>query len=276
MRRGPAAEWATAAVVLIGAALAGCRADTVRISYRPRTGAHYRYLIDVETTTETRLGDRPPSSAVHRQRLVVDQTVLGLTATGTDLRVVLHHGQDAEALRVRYDRAGHLAAIQREDNLPVSSLGQLGPAEVFPASVDAPPLKALRAGDSWGIDAPLELAPSAAVVTGVRVTGHGHLVRLSTRRGRSVAVIHTVLSVPVEGRYPIGAESGVVTLRGVETTEATATRTISDGVVEEESSESRATFNLSAAPPPGVTGSPVPGIVAVMVHATTTLMTASG
>src|SRR5260370_40507259 len=119
MRRGHGADWATAAaVVLIGTALAGCRADTVRISYRPLTGVHYRYLIDVETTTETRIGDRPPSSAVHRQRLVVDQTVLGLTATGTDLRGVLRHRQDAGALRVRYDRAGPLAAIQREASPP--------------------------------------------------------------------------------------------------------------------------------------------------------------
>lgn len=264
---------AASVLVLLTTTLAGCRADTVAVSFRPRAGARFSYRIDVVTTTTTRLGPHAPTVNVDRERLTADETVVGVTGTGADIRVALHSDRVVEVLLVHYDRADHLTGVRREDNLSLGSLGQLGLAEVFPASLDAPPVHGLRPGDTWLIDAPLVLAPSASTVTHGRVSGHGRLVELSTRRGHSVAIIRTVLDVPVDGTYAAASGAGAVGLHGVETTESTASRNIKDGVVEDESSDSRASFDVTAMPPSGITGPPVSGSLSVVVHATTALTT---
>src|SRR5438128_54024 len=43
-------------IVTVGLLATACRPDTVRIAFRPRVGAHYRYEIVVRTVTTVRLG----------------------------------------------------------------------------------------------------------------------------------------------------------------------------------------------------------------------------
>jgi hypothetical protein len=261
------------ALLLVAAILSGCRAGNATVAFRPRPGARYLYHVDVATTTVTRIGTRPATTTVDHERLVVRQTVLSVSATGADVRVVIDDQRGSqETLRVQYDRADHLTGVQRQDNLPVSVLGQLGLAEVFPASIDAPPGHALRPGDAWAIDAPLELGPgTGSSVTRGRVLGRGRLVELRTRGSQALAVIHTTLAVPVNGANPAAGGAGPVDLQGRETTTSTATRRVPDGVVQEETSTTQGRFTLRVQPPPDAAGPDVPGTLSVTVRATTTL-----
>src|SRR5437660_63993 len=80
---------AAVGVAIVGLLAAACRPDTVRIAFRPRVGAHYRYEIVVRTVTTVRLGGTAPQRTVDEARLDADQTVLTRDADGIRVAVEL-------------------------------------------------------------------------------------------------------------------------------------------------------------------------------------------
>ncbi|MDQ2826729.1 MAG: hypothetical protein M3Y04_07205 [Actinomycetota bacterium] len=261
-RRGPSLILATA--VACGAALTGCDKQAVRVGFRPDTGAVYRYEISVKSTTTTNLGDAAPQTSVDDVVLQSVETVLDSGPDAVRVRVQLTRaGSPDRTFVVRFDRGAQLAGVDAVDGLPPDVLGPDGLPEFLPAAATAPPDRPLSPGEKWKIDATSTPAGGAPV----RLQGSGQLVKVTTSAGRKVASIKADTTLPQSSTKPVG--DATVTLDGTETTQSTATRTLSDGAVQESTSVTKGTFRLVLSPKPGQQAEPVPGTMSVEIRSQT-------
>lgn len=236
-----------------------CRDNTVRVAFRPVTGAEYTYRVTVIADVVTRLGDRPPRRTTEEDVFTARHKVLSTSRTGSTVEVRLGaEGEEQRTFVVRLDRAGQLAEVQRIEGIPADILGGLGLSEVFPAAAAAPPDRPLAPGDRWDLDFD-------------RLRGRGRLTALGMVGGRKLATVESDYVLPVTQV----ADRGENRLRfdGSQRTRATSTHDLADGAVEEVEAETSGTFALELLPPEGTTGPVVPGTLEVEVRSVTTRLT---
>jgi len=257
-----------AAVVLGGACLlgglAGCRRDTVRVSFRPAIGASYRYEVRVHSVTTTRLADGEPERSVDEIVLRVDETVL--SADGGEARVGVRLRQAGTADRtfvVRLDRAAQLAGVDAVEGLPPSVVGPDALPQILPGAPGAPPDRPLAPGERWTIDAPADQSGDG----GARLTGVGRVVDLGVIHGRKVASTRALTRLPLTSTAAV--RGNAVALDGTETTEGTATRDLTDGSVERATTVTQGDFGLVLAPGGDDGGSRVTGTLTIEVRSDT-------
>lgn len=264
--RAVSAVAAPIVAVVLAASLTGCRDDTVTLAFRPEVGATYRYEVRVRTESEVRLEGAEPTVTRDDTLLLAEHRVLESGSDGVRVEVVLAApGERARRFVVRFDRAARLQSIERIEGIPESALGDLGIAEVFPAAAGAPPERPLSPGDRWDIDDEVRLP---GIEGAARLQGQGRLVSVGVSGGADVADIHTTARLPL--RTTSETPNGRLAIRGVETTEQSASHDISDGSVRSSSSRTTGSFTIRLDPPPGRPGAPVPGTMRVRVWSETT------
>ena len=233
--------------------------DSVHVGFRPEAGASYRYEIKVQSITTTVLGDEAPERSMDEVTLESRDTVLSAAPEEVRLQVQLRRvGSPDRTFQVRFDRGGRLAGVDAVDGLPPAVRGPVGLPEFLPAAATAPPDKALSPGEKWKIEA----TPTPTS----RLEGTGRLVKVSTAGGRKVASIKADTRVPLSSTSKVG--DATVTISGMERTESTAMRALTDGVVEEASSVTTGTYNLVLTPATAG-GAPVLGTMSVEIRAQT-------
>jgi len=242
--------------------LAACRPDTVQVAFRPPVGSHYRYQVDVTKVRTIQLGSDGPQRTVDDARLEADETVLASGPEGIRVQVELRRaGSAARRFVVLFDRAAQLTAVETIEGLPASILEPFGLSEIFPAAAGAPPARPLAAGEQWTIDDHLTLAGSAPA----RLQGSGRLVSFGVVGGRKVASIRSSTRLPVSTQSTL--QGGQLALVGVERTVSTASRQLGDGAVEQASSTTGATYQVTLTP--GGQGTPVMGTLTIEVRSKT-------
>ena len=193
-------RWAVAVVAV--ALLASCRADTVRITFNPPSGATYRYDVHVRAVTDTSLGDGPSRESTEDFVVHTQDRVVSVGPGGTVLEVKLTiPGVGDRTLTAVFDRAAQLSRIESIEGVPAEALGQLGLSEILPGAAGAPPKRAFAPGDRWRINSPADLVGGA----GSRLRGEGRLVQLGVVRGRDVATIESRYELPVKRTTTSGA-----------------------------------------------------------------------
>jgi hypothetical protein len=230
---------------LAAGALTGCaKHQAVHVGFRPQAGASYRYEIKVQSATVTTLGDGAPERSTDDVTLQSVETVLSAAPDEVRVQVQLHReGSPDRTFTVRFDRGAQLAGVDSVDGLPPDVLGPGGFPEFLPAAATAPPDRALSAGEKWKIDANPTLPGAGAV----HLQGTGRLVKVVTSGGRKVASIKAETSLPLSGTTKVG--DSTVTLSGTERTESTASRAVTDGVVDDATAVTRATYGVVVSPP---------------------------
>ena len=259
-------ERLTVAVVAgtcLAAVTAGCRRDTVRVSYRPPLGAHSRHEVRVHSETTVQLAGSPEDHSVDDVVLVTDETVLDADPDGVHVEVRLHQeGAPDRTFVVRLDRAAQLAGVEAVEGLPPSVLGSDALPQLLPGAAGAPPDRPLAPGERWSIDAP---APPGA--GSGRLTGSGRLVELGLLDGHKVASTRSSTRLPLSTTTPL--RGSVAALDGVESTEGTATRALSDGTVERAKTVTRGRFELTLAPAGTAAAPPLHGFLSLEVRSQT-------
>lgn len=248
----------------LGGILAGCAPDTVRVSFRPPLGARYRHEVKVHSVTTIRLAGSPPDQTVDDAVLLTEDTVLG-GAPG-EVRVQVRIQQDGSPDRtfvVRFDRAAQLAGVEAVEGLPPSVLGPGALPQILPGAPGAPPDRPLAPGEGWTIDAPVGLPGAVSA----RVEGSGRLVELGLLEGRKVASTRSRTRLPLTSTAQLGGST--VALDGVEISEGTATRALSDGVVERANTVTRGEFRVTLSPAEGGQVPPVGGTLSIEVRSET-------
>jgi hypothetical protein len=241
-----------ALLALVGGA---CRDGTVRVAFRPVTGAEYTYRVTVTADLVTRLGEEAPRHATEEDVFVARHKVLSSSRTGSTVEVLLEaEGEDPRTFVVRLDRAGQLAEVQRIEGIPADVLGGLGLSEVFPAAAAAPPDRPLAPGDRWDLDFD-------------RLRGTGRLTALGMVGGRKLATVKSDYVLPVT------QVADRLRFDGSQRTRATSTHDLDDGALERVEAETSGTFALELLPPEGTPGPVVPGTLEVDVRSVTTRLT---
>ncbi len=259
----------TAAAVLAGALVAGllaaCSPGTVTISFRPSVGTRYRHEVRVHSVTTIRLAGSPPEETVDDALLVTESTVL--PGPPGEVRVEVRLRQEGTADRtfvVRFDRGAQLAGVETVEGLPPSVLGPGALPHILPGAPGAPPDRPLSPGERWTIDTPVGL-PGAAPA---RISGSGRLVELGLLDGRKVASTRAETRVPLTRTAQLRGTT--VRLEGVETSEGTAIRAISDGAVERARTETRGEFRVTLSPTaPEQIVAPLDGTLTIEVRSRT-------
>lgn len=225
---------------------AGCGHGTVRIAFRPTSGAHYAYRVTVKASTVTKVGDDPEQVSSEKQVLRAEQAVLSVDSSGSRVQVRLSgDGGTPRQFVVRFDRGAQLAEVQRVEGLPASVLGDLGLTEIFPAAAGAPPDRPLTPGEHWTIDESVTLpglSPS-------RLKGDGRLEALGVVKHRKVATIAITFRLPVQ--RTVDAPNARIVLSGTQVTTTTATRALLDGAVQEAHAVTTGDFDMTLVPPGG-------------------------
>lgn len=250
-------------VLLMGGA---CADDTVRIAFQPAEGAYYAYFVVVDSTSTTRIEGQALSESENNFALLAQHRVQKTGPEGSEVEVTLSTGDNdpARQLLVRLDRGAQLTEVIEVEGLPADVLGELGLSEIFPASVAAPPDRALAPGATWRIDAPVQVTGSPRE----QLTGSGRLVELDVRGGLRVAVVRTSYRLPVSRRT-----EGTASTRefdGFQVTRSTTTYDLSDGSVVEADAVTTGTFTVRLMPPEGSEGPVLRGNLEVEVRSHTT------
>lgn len=252
------------AALLVGAGLSGCSSEKVRVAFRPEVGDRYRYEVKVQSVTTTDIGGQAPERTTDDAVIEADTTVVESSAEQVRLRVVLRrNGTPDRTLLLRFDRAAQLAGVEAVDGLPPQGLGSLSLPEVLPAAAAAPPDRPLSPGEQWKINA------ESAGTGGGRLEGTGQLVGLGRSGRERVASIRSSTRLPLSTTGRLGDVG--VSLEGVETTEATTTRSLADGAVVSATSRTEGSYRLTLTPPgPDTgTGTSVDGTMKVEVRSAT-------
>ena len=262
MRRAAVAVLAGA---LLAGLLAGCSPDTVRISFRPAVGARYRHEVRVHSVTTIRLAGSPPEETVDDAVLVTEGTVLPGPPGEARVEVRLSQGGVPDRTFVaRFDRGAQLAGVEAVEGLPPSVLGPGALPHILPGAPGAPPDRPLSPGERWTIDTPVGL-PGAFPA---RISGSGRLVELGLLGGRKVASTRAETRVPLRSTAQLRGTT--VRLEGIETSEGTATRAISDGSVERARTVTRGEFRVTLSPAePEQIVAPVDGTLTIEVRSET-------
>ena len=245
--------------------LAGCRPDTVRVTFDPRTGSTYRYEVHVHAITHTTLGDTPTRRSVEDFVVHTQDRVVSAGPDGTVLEVKLTiPGVGDRTFTAVFDRAAQLSRIESIEGVPAAALGQLGLSEILPGAAGAPPKRALAPGDRWKINSPADLVGGL----GSRLRGEGRLLQLGVVRGRDVATIESRYELPVKRTTLSG--DGAILLDGTQQSTVRTVQSVKDGALESASAMTTAQYHLQLTPPTDAQGAPVLGRLSVEVRSTTT------
>ncbi len=248
-----------------------CKPATVEISFRPIAGRHYRYEVTVRTVTATRLGDSGVERSAEDAVLVADDTVLSSDPEGVRVRVELRRAGSADRTYVvRLDRAAQLAGVEAVEGLPPAVLGPEALPEILPGAPGAPPDRPLGPGERWTID----VRPSIPGAEAGRLRGTGQLLELGVVDGEKVATTRALTTLPI--RSTVQVRGGTLLLDGTETTETTATRSLSDGSIDTSSSTTFGRFAITLTPPSPEAGALVTGTLSIDVQSQTRRVAASG
>ena len=251
-------------LALVASAVAACAPGTVEIAFRPEEGAIYRYLIEVESTTTTRVEGEEDRRSANTFTLRATHEVQSTDSEGSEVRVTLRSGGgDARELLVHLDRAAQLTEVVEVEGLPAAVLGELGLSEIFPAAVGAPPEGPLRPGTTWEVDDPVQVTGSPRA----QLAGVGRLEALDVIDGNEVAVVRSSYRLPVS-RTSEGSNS-TQTLEGAQTTRSRTTYDLSDGSVVSAEAESVGRFLLELRPPGSDTGPGLAGSLELRVKSVT-------
>jgi hypothetical protein len=255
---GAVRRLAVAAVFLL---LAGCRTDTVTVSFRPEVGATYRYEIEVTAETTTTLEGSSPSQRTERVRLVEDQTVLQRDADGVEVHVVVGEaGTAGQAFIVRLGRAAQLESITSTEGAGPDVVGALGVNEIVPGAAGAPPGRPLTPGERWQSSRWVQV-PGAQERSRLRTTGR--LTELGLDGDTEVA--HLASTTTLELRTTVGP----LQLQGQQRIDQQAVYDLADGAVRRVTATTEGRFAILALPPAGTDAEPVPGTLVVRVTSRT-------
>lgn len=234
------------------------------IAFRPSEGDRYRYVVEVESQSETDIEGQPDRSSDNRFTLDAVHQVVDTDESGSEVRVDLAIGRRASReLLVRLDRAAQLTEVVEVEGLPAAVLGDLGLSEIFPAAAAAPPVGRLRPGATWTIDAPVQVTGSPRE----RLVGSGRLAELDVRDGRQVAVVISTYRLPVSRRGTSAQADREID--GLQTTRSKTTYDLEDGSVVEAEAITTGRFDVTLSPPGDQIGPTLAGRLEVTVHSTT-------
>ncbi len=251
-----------AALTLVAAA--GCRDNTVRLSYQPEPGDRYAYRIEVEAVSTATLAEQAPRRTQSRSVFEAQHSVLEAGPSGSRVEVRLNEeGGLARTFVVRLDRAAQLAEVHTSEGLPATALSGLGLSEIFPAAAAAPPDRALAPGSRWTIDDPVQVASPEAS----RLVGWGRLSRLGVVGGREVATVESSYKLPV--RRTTQERRNQLTLSGAQDTNASTSYDLEDGSVVRADARTHGTYEIMLLPPADTPGDPIPGTLVVEVRSIT-------
>ncbi|MEA2702979.1 MAG: hypothetical protein QOD63_924 [Actinomycetota bacterium] len=247
-----------------GAGLSACSShDKVEVSFRPAVGAVYRYEVKVHSVTTTTIGSDAPERTVDDAVMEATDTVLASSPEEVRVQVQLRRpGSPDRTFVVRFDRAAQLSGVEAVDGLPPAVLGQAAFPEFLPAAATAPPKQMLSPGEKWKID----VKPTLPGGVTAHLQGTGKLVRLTSAGGQKAASMRSETRLPLVSSSKLGDIT--VGLEGVEVTEATSTRSLSDGAVHDASATTRGTYQLTLTGP-GDNALPVTGTSVVDVRSET-------
>jgi hypothetical protein len=266
-------RWTGLLLLLALPLIAGCRDDTVRVTFRPKIGAVYRYEVTVRSRSEVRLPGEKPQ--VHTEKIVLqsEQTVLAAGRDGVRVKVIL--GDASGRVRtfvVRFDRAAQLESVESDDRVTIGGAGAgqgdagvFGISEIFPAAAGAPPERRLAPGERWRID---DLVSVPGSLGRAQLTGDGRLVELGYEGSAEVARLATSTRLHLTSSQQTDDGERVV-LDGVQITDQRAAHDLRDGAVRASSSTTRGTFDLEIDPPFGQLRDTVRGTLTVKVTSTT-------
>lgn len=244
--------------------LSACRADTVRLSFRPSVGDVYRYEVTVTSRSEVRLPGAEPDVRAEEVVLQSEHTVLEADDDGVRVQVILADASGSvRTFVVRFDRAAQLEEVEADDALvdATEAAEQFGISEIFPAASGAPPDRRLAPGDRWSIDESIEL-PGAVGRSVLR--GSGRLTELGVLDGQDIARVSAETEVELASES-VSLEGEVLRLDGEQSTTQRASHDLDDGSVREASSSTRGVYDLEIRPPLGRLGEPIRGSLTVEV-----------
>ncbi|MEA3020877.1 MAG: hypothetical protein QOI47_2401 [Actinomycetota bacterium] len=256
---------------LLGATVA-CRDDTVRLTFRPKVGAVYRYEVKVHSRSEVRLQGERPQVRDDDITLQSEQTVLAAGRDGVRVKVVL--GDASGSVRtfvVRFDRAAQLQSVESDaTSIPQggdagTAAGTFGISEIFPAAAGAPPERRLGPGERWRID---DRVAVPGAVEPAQLTGSGRLVELGIEGGAKVARLATSSTLRLGSAQDTAAGERVL-LDGRQVTRQRSTHDLSDGALRTATATTVGTFDLEITPPLGQPREPVQGTLSVRVTSRT-------
>ncbi len=251
-------------VLTAATVLAGCSEEKVEVSFRPKVGDSFRFELKVRSVTVTKLGNAPEERTVDEATLEATDTVLAAGPEEVKVQVVLRRvGSPDRSFVVRFDRAAQLSGVETVEGLPPSVLGPLAFPEFLPAAAAAPPMRMLAPGEKWKIDT----RPVLPGGVEAHFQGTGQLVKVGSSGGRKVASLQADTRLPLVSSSRVG--NVTVALEGVETTSASATRALSDGSVQEASSLTKGSFQVTLTGPGGDDAAPVTGTMTVEIHSET-------
>lgn len=263
MARRPVPLLALLALV-VPLAGAGCREDTVRLSFRPSVGDVYRYEVTVRSHSEVLIPGEEPTVRDEEVVLQSEHTVLEADDDGVRVQVILGDASGSvRTFTVRFDRAAQLEAVEADDALvdPGEPGDAFGISEIFPAASGAPPDRRLAPGDTWSVDETVGL-PGA--VGRSQLTATGRLSELGVLDGRDVARVVTSSTLELASEV-VSLEGETLRLDGSQHTEQRASHDLADGAVREASSSTRGVYDLEIRPPLGRVGDSVEGTLVVEV-----------
>ena len=245
----------------------GCRADTVRLTFRPKVGDVYRYEVTVRTRSDVRLPGEAPQVRDEEIVLQSEHTVLAAGRDGVRVKVIL--GDRSGSVRtfvVRFDRAAQLESVESDDAIDdQQQAGVFGISEIFPAAAGAPPERRLGPGERWRID---DLVTVPGSVGRAKLTGTGRLAELGIEHHAEVARVVTSARLQLSSAQET-ADGERVLLHGEQVTEQRAAHDLRDGAVRSASSTTKGSFDLEIRPPFGQLRDPVFGTLIVTVTSTT-------
>lgn len=253
------------APLLVLAILAGCRADTVSVSFRPAVGAVYRYEIRVRAVSTTTLEGREPERKDEEIRLVSEHTVLAAGSKGVRVRVLVGEpGQLAQSFVVRFDRAAQLRSLESTEGAPADIVGALGVPEIAPGATGAPPGTPLAPGDTWELS-------RRVVIPGedrpARLRTHGRLRELGIEGHEKVARLSSTTELPIDAAN--ASARGSLHLHGLQRIVQRATYDLDDGAVRRATATTTGRFQIELSPPTGEQAVAIPGTLVVRVTSTT-------
>ena len=191
------------------------------------------------------------------------ETVLSSSPEEVRVQVQLRRpGSPDRTFVVRFDRAAQLSGVEMVDGLPPAVLGQSAFPEFLPAAATAPPKKMLAPGRSGRSTSSPPCRAASPPTSRARASWCGSPVREARRRRRCGPRPGCPWSAPASWA------SVTVALEGVEVTEATSTRSLSDGAIHDATSITKGTFQLTLTGP-GDNALPVTGTSSVEVRSET-------
>jgi hypothetical protein len=253
--------------LLAGTVLNACSSDEkVEVSFRPPVGASYRYEVKVHSVTTTSIGHDAPERTVDDAVLEARDTVLGSSPEEVRVQVLLRRkGSPDRSFVVHFDRAAQLSGVEAVDGLPPAVLGQAAFPEFLPAASTAPPQKMLGQGEKWKID----VKPTLPGGVTAHLQGTGKLMRITSAGGKKAASIRSQTRLPLVSSSKLGEVT--VAVEGSEVTDATSTRSLSDGAVHSSAATTKGTYQLTLTGP-GDNALPVTGTSVVEVRSETRLL----